>query len=237
MSDEGSSSPRFRVRPLADYTSLATNPYLVLHHEFGLPVLTAQQAQEACVDWAAHFGRPAPLHLEIGSGNGFFFAGMAKLHPEWNWLGVEIRFKRVILTARKLQSSGSEEFARIARYNAFYLDDILGPASLAGVYVNHPDPWPRYRQAGNRLLARPFAEKMAHMLAPGGRLRLKTDHRINIDGLTKAIEGLPLREIGRSKDITKEGTPWPDHDDVITNYQSKFDKKNEPVYALWLERL
>ena len=228
--------PKFRDRELEEYNSLTSNPYLRMHREFGPPVLTATDAQNAAIDWAAAFGRDAPIHLEIGTGNGFFLAGMATKHPEWNWLGLEIRFKRVILTARKLQSANATEFARVARYDTFYLDDLFGPASLAGVYVNHPDPWPREKHAKNRLLVRPFAEWMATMLVPGGRLRIKTDHRPNVDRLADALEGLPLSVIGRSNHIAQDGTPWPIDDDVTTNYQSKFDKKDEPVYALWVER-
>jgi len=77
---------------------------------------------------------------------------------------------------------------------------------------------------------------MATMLVPGGRLRIKTDHRPNVDRLAEALEGLPLSVIGRSNHIAQDGSPWPVDDDITTNYQSKFDKKNEPVYALWVER-
>ena len=99
---------RFQDRDPDSYRDPLLNPFLQLHRDFGPPVLTASQAQQAVDRWDQVYGHPAPLHVEIGSGNGFYLSHMASLHPEWNWLGIEIRFKRVVLTARKLRAAGAE---------------------------------------------------------------------------------------------------------------------------------
>lgn len=226
---------RFRDRQPDDYPQPDLNPYMKLHRTFGPPVLTATEAAEGQGRWPEVFGRDAPLHLEIGSGNGFFLAGMASRHPEWNWLGIEIRFKRVILVARKLNAAGATH-ARIARYDAFHVEDLVGPGEVAGLYVNHPDPWPKDRHARNRLLARPFAEQVARMLAPGAALRVKTDQGSYVAGFLEVLEGLPLEVLGVRDDVAREGTPWPVEDDVVTNYQRKFLIKGLPVHALWVRR-
>jgi len=231
-------APRYRFvdRDPEDYPRPDLNPFMKIHREFGPPALPARVAQEAGGDWPAIFGREAPLHVEIGSGNGFWITHMAGLHPEWNWLGVEIRFKRVVLVARKLRAAGVGEFARIMRYDAFMVEEILPAGGLAGLYVNHPDPWPKDRHAKNRLLARPFGELVTRLLEPGARLRIKTDTGSYIDEFAAAIDGLPLTIIGESRDIARDGTPWPEDDDRVTNYQRKFYEKGEPVYALWVEK-
>ena len=233
--DDSAARYRFVDRDPDDYPQPELNPFMRLHREFGPPVVPAFQAQQASGDWDAMFGRSAPLHVEIGSGNGFWITHMAGLHPEWNLLGVEIRFKRVVMVAKKLRAAGVST-ARILRYDAFMLDEILPAGRLAGLYVNHPDPWPKDRHAKNRLLARPFGEMVTRLLAPGARLRIKTDTGSYIDEFSQAIEGLPLRILGESRDIARDGTPWPAQDDRITNYQRKFDEKGLPVYALWVEK-
>ncbi len=210
------------------------NPYLELHASFGRPVLTAVEAPEWKGRWNEYFDRDAPLHLEVGCGNGFFLSGMAARHPEWNWVGIEIRYKRVVLTAKKLRAKGISH-ACIARYDAWWLEDLFLPGSLSGIYVNHPDPWMKDRHSGKRLMGRYFASFAAWALRPGARLRLKSDHAPNLDLLAAGAEGLPLDVVGRSDDVRKVGAPWGD-DDVTTNYQSKFDKRDLPVYALWMVR-
>ena len=235
QSNDGAPRYRFRDRNPDDYPQPDLNPFMRLHRTFGPPALPAFQAQEASGDWNAIFGRSAPLHVEIGSGNGFWITHMAALHPEWNMLGVEIRFKRVVMVARKLRAAGVTT-ARILRYDAFVVEEILPAAGVAGLYVNHPDPWPKDRHAKNRLLARPFGELVTRLLVPGGRLRIKTDGGAYIDEFSEAIQGLPLRILGESRDIARDGTPWPEADDRVTNYQRKFYEKGLPVYALWVEK-
>jgi tRNA (guanine-N7-)-methyltransferase len=234
MSFSGRHQRPFREKVHALPARSEINPYVKIHEQFGEPVITANEALDQVGRWAECFGREAPLHLEIGSGNGFFLAGMAGRHPEQNWLGIEIRFKRVVLCARKIQAAGLQN-ARIARYDAWWLDDLFGPGSLAGLYVNHPDPWTKKNQADKRLMGRYFAEFAAWVLAPGASLRLKSDFPGNLDGLMSGIEGLPLRVVGRSGDV-RMGLPWDPSDDVTTNYQSKFDRRDAPVHALCLVR-
>jgi tRNA (guanine-N7-)-methyltransferase len=220
-----------------EYRRPDINPYLRLHREFGLPVLVGEDAPGFKGHWRDAFaGRDAPLHLEIGSGNGFFLAGMAKRHPDRNWLGLEIRFKRVVLCAKKLVAAGVSN-ARIGRYDAWHLSDLFEDGALAGLYTNHPDPWPKERHEKKRLIGPVFARWAAGALAPGARWRLKTDHPINVQGMLSAIEGLPFRLVGRSNDVQHDGPPWPADDDIVTNYQRKFYVKDEPIYAVEVERI
>ncbi|MEL6347880.1 MAG: hypothetical protein AAFV53_32540, partial [Myxococcota bacterium] len=160
----------------------------------------------------------------------------ARRYPDQNWLGVEIRFKRVILCAKKIQAAEAGN-ARICRYDAWFLSDLFDAGEVAGLYTNHPDPWPKERHEKKRLMGPLFARWAADALAPGARWRLKTDFPGNVDRVVDAIADLPFRVLGRSDDVENTGTPWPEDDDIVTNYQSKFYKKNEPIYALEVERL
>ncbi|MBW1879836.1 MAG: hypothetical protein JRJ84_15850, partial [Deltaproteobacteria bacterium] len=192
--------------------------------------------------WGEHFGRDVALHVEIGPGKGFFLAEMARRHSEWSWIGVELRYKRTVLCARKLLGVGVSN-ARVVRYHAAYLDDLFEPGALSGLYLNHPDPWPKERHEKNRLVSRWFLEDVARLLRPGGWLRVKSDFLPNVDRiealLGRGTEGervppLPFAVTGRSEDVISGPAPWAD--DVETNYQRKFREKGEPVYAIEVVR-
>jgi len=235
--------PRFRDRRPEDFTRPDINPYLVAHRDFGRPLLPASAAWPFRGRWDEAFGRTAPLHVEIGSGNGFFLAELARRHPDWNVLGIELRYKRTVLCARKIQAAGVEN-ALIARYDAWYLDDLFTEGALSGLYVNHPDPWPKARHEKNRLVSRWFVEEAARYLREGGWLRVKSDFEDNVGRIPRLLEAddegaprprLPLEVTGRSEDVITGPAPWPD--DIETNYQSKFRKRGEPVHAIALTRV
>ena len=234
--------PRFSEPPQTGCFRDDLNPYHARHLAMGYPLVPASTLWTWRGRWSALFGQAAPLHVEIGSGNGFFLAGMAQNHPNWNWLGIEIRYKRVVLTANKLIRAGVAN-AVIGRYDAWYLDDLLLPGSVAGLYVNHPDPWPKVRHAKHRLISRWFLEVAAGLLTPGGRLCIKSDVMDTIDRVESLLasgpEGEPLPRLpltieAHRANVFTEGPAW--SDDVETNYQHKFRNRKLPVAAVLLRR-
>lgn len=238
--DEG--HPRFVDRMPEDYRHPEANPFVTLHRSFGPELLTADDAWRFRGRWGACFGREADLHVEIGSGNGFFLAELATRRPDVNVLGIELRYKRTVLCGKKLRAAGAAH-ARIARYHAAFLDDLFRPGALAAVYCNHPDPWPKARHEKNRLISRWFLEDLVRLLRPGGVFRLKSDFRPNVERAAELIdhgpegepaEPLPLAVTGTATDVNTGPAPWPD--DIETNYQRKFKRKGLPVYAIELVR-
>jgi len=141
-----------------------------------------------------------------------------------------------VLCAKKIKAAGVRN-ARIARYDAWYLEDLFQEGEVDGIYVNFPDPWMRDRDEKKRLMGPVFARWAAAALRPDGLLRLKSDHGPNLDRLIAACEGLPLEVIARASDVASQGTPWSEDDDIVTNYQSKFIARGEPTHALWMRRL
>jgi tRNA (guanine-N7-)-methyltransferase len=218
------------------------NPHLAGHKAWGRPLIPADEAWTHRGRWDEEFGRSAPLHVEIGSGNGFFLRDLSLRHPDWDVVGIEIRYKRTVLCAKKLKAAGVAN-ARILRYHAAFLDDLFEDGSLSGLYVNHPDPWPKERHEKNRLISRWFLEDVVRFLKPGAWLRLKSDHRPNVDRVLELLdrdaEGqplprLPLEVVGVSHDVERDGAPWPD--DIKTNYQRKFIERGLPVHAIEVRR-
>ena len=225
--------PRFHDRMPEDYPRSDINPFVQGHRDYGDRLLPASKAWQCRGNWTEVFGREAPLHVEIGPGNGFFLTELCKRNPDWNILGIELRYKRTVLSARKLDNAGVPN-GRVARYHAAYLDDLFLESSLSGLYVNHPDPWPRERHEKHRLVSNWFAADVAKYLVPGAWLRLKSDFLPNVDRMEQLVQGLPLRVTGRSNDVITQPAPWPD--DIETNYQRKFRKRGLPVYAIEIVR-
>jgi hypothetical protein len=71
----------WRDKPPDEYDLPNLNPYLKVCWDYGRPILRSDDAADCRGRWSEEFGREAPLHVEIGVGNGFFFSGMAQQHP------------------------------------------------------------------------------------------------------------------------------------------------------------
>lgn len=57
------------------------------------------QEPESCRGrWAEIFGNENPIHIEVGMGKGRFLMDMAVLHPEINYVGIEM-YDSVLLRA------------------------------------------------------------------------------------------------------------------------------------------
>ncbi len=129
----------------------------------------------ARLDLDALFGRVAPRILEIGFGMGETSAAIAALHPENDYLGIEVHTPGVGSLC-KLVAEKSLHNQRIIQHDAVdVLRDMLVPGSLAGAHIFFPDPWPKVRHHKRRLLQAPFVALLASRLQPGGYLHCATD--------------------------------------------------------------
>jgi len=124
------------------------------HEDMMAKIGVAYVAQR--VDFETLFGRAAPRILEIGFGMGETSAAIAALHPESDYLGIEVHTPGVGSLC-KLVAERALHNLRIIQHDAVeVVRDMISPASLAGVHVFFPDPWPKKRHHKRRLLQPPL---------------------------------------------------------------------------------
>lgn len=129
----------------------------------------------APLDAAAVFGRLAPLVLEIGFGMGAATAQIAAQRPDTDFLGVEVHTPGVGALLKCIGEMGLSNL-RIVQHDAVQvLEQMIAPASLAGVHVFFPDPWHKKKHHKRRLIQPPLVALLASRLAPGGVLHCATD--------------------------------------------------------------
>lgn len=127
------------------------------------------------VDLAAAFGRSAPCVLEVGFGMGETTAAIAAAQPGTNFLGVEVHTPGVGSLLKHIEE-GALGNVRIIQHDVVeVLAHMIAPASLAGMHVFFPDPWPKKRHHKRRLIQPAFVALAASRLAPGAYLHLATD--------------------------------------------------------------
>lgn len=113
--------------------------------------------------------------LEIGSGMGEATAKIAENNPNLGYLAVEMH--RPGIGALLLQIVEKKiGNIKILREDATYLlANFITDASLDGIHLLFPDPWPKNRQHKRRIVQSEFVELVANKLKKGGFIHIATD--------------------------------------------------------------
>lgn len=158
-------TPRWRTSPL---TAERMERLLPRH---SIPEVGALDAQ-------AWFGRSAPVVLEIGSGHGAAAVAYAAAHPEHDLLAVEVHVPGVARMLAAAEPLGLRNLW-VERGDAMpLLTERVPRGSLAAVHLFFPDPWPKAKHAKRRFVQQHTLSLLADRLAPGGVLRIATDHAV-----------------------------------------------------------
>jgi tRNA (guanine-N7-)-methyltransferase len=144
------------------------------------------------LDFAATFGRQAPVVLEIGFGMGQATAAIAQAMPGTDFLGVEVHTPGV---GALLKLIGEQDIPniRIVQHDAVeVLEHMVAPGSLAGVHVFFPDPWHKKKHNKRRLIQPEFVKRLCSRIAVGGYLHCATDWQPYAEQMLEVLSAEPL---------------------------------------------
>lgn len=124
--------------------------------------------------WKEYFGNENDIYLEIGSGQGNFTVANAMKSKDKNFMGIELRFKRLVFSARKAKKRSLKNILFIRRWGQ-EIPEFIGENEVAGMYINFPDPWPGREK--NRIIQEElFYSTLDKVMKKDGKLFFKTDH-------------------------------------------------------------
>ena len=144
------------------------------------------------IDPAQLFGRDSALVLEIGSGMGETTAAIAAARPDADFIAVEVHGPGVGSLLKKIDALGLANLRVMRRDANEVLEQMIGDATLDGVHIFFPDPWPKKRHHKRRLVQAPFVARIARKLKPGGYLHLATDWEEYAEQMLAVVSAEPL---------------------------------------------
>lgn len=178
--------------------------------------------------WASDFFRnEQPIILELGCGKGEYTIGLARKHPENNYLGMDIKGNRIWRGAKTALEEQIQN-AGFIRSQVDRLENFFAPGEIAGIWITFPDPKPKKGDARKRLTSAEMAAKYRMVLKEGGTVQLKTDSAFNYDFTIETIKENGFKLLRHSMDIDRD---FPGEELLLirTYYETKFREKGFPI--------
>jgi len=163
----------------------------------------------------------APVELDLGAGDGVYVEARARREPERDFVAVERLLGRATKIAKKAVRGGLQNLRVLRLESAYFLKHLCPPGSVDVITLRYPDPWPKRRHHGNRILTREFAEDAARACRKGGRLQLTTDDKEYFEWACAEVAACP----GWRADLG-----WSGQDEPTSEFEEKFKEEGRAVY-------
>ena len=210
---------------MASYENVFQYPYSVVEH---VPFEMQGHWREQ------YFHNQNPIVLELGCGKGEYTVGLAKLYPDINFIGVDIKGARMWTGATLALHEGLKNVAFL-RTNIEIIERFFAEDEVQEIWLTFSDP--QMKNPHKRLTSTWFLERYRKFLTDGGIIHLKTDSNFLFTYTTLLAEHnhLPIEE--RTEDLyhTSHLSPLTSHLlSIQTYYESMWIARGLNIkYMKW----
>jgi len=128
------------------------------------------------------------VELDLGCGKGSFSVALAEKKPERLILAADVMLGRLRKLHRK-RTRMELDNVEILRVEAGMLVGLLlPPRSITRLHILCPDPWPKKKHKGHRLISSEFVGRIAQVLRHGGIFHFATDDDAYFDSASDVVE-------------------------------------------------
>lgn len=209
-------------RKLAKFAEMET-----FKNVFQYPFSVAEQVPfEMKGHWREqYFHNDNPIVLELGCGKGEYTVELAKLYPDMNFIGVDIKGARMHKGAKQALEEHLENVAFL-RTNIEIIDRFFAEDEVQEIWLTFSDP--QMKNPRKRLTSTYFMERYRRFLVDGGTVHLKTDSNFLFTYTTYMVENNQLPVLFRTEDLY--------HDERIDDATRKILSIQTYYESQWIER-
>lgn len=179
--------------------------------------------------WRAFFRNDNPLTLELACGKGEYTVGLAKMYPQRNFLGVDLKGNRIYIGAKKCLQDNIPN-AAFLRTQIDKIPSYFQTGEVEEIWLTFPDPQLRKSKARKRLTHPKFLRLYQQILIPGGLIHLKTDSPVLYAFTRMVIELCRLPLLEDSDDIY--AAPMKEELKIRTHYEGLDIARSSRVHYL-----
>ena len=177
--------------------------------------------------WSERFGNDRPIHLEIGCGKGGFVTGMAKAHPDVNFIAVE-KVQDVMVMAMEKAAAAGLTNVLFMDMDAERIEDVFEKGEISRIYLNFSDPWKKNKQAKRRLTHKRFLDRYKNVLNNGDYIWFKTDNKALFEFSLNSF----AEENFKMQNITLDLHNSKFEGNIMTEYETRFSEMGMPIYRV-----
>lgn len=145
--------------------------------------------------WKNYFKNENPIILELACGKGEYAVGLARMYPQKNFIGVDLKGNRIYVGAKKCLE---EKITNVAflRTHIDKINNYFAKGEVEEIWLIFPDPQLRKSKNKKRLTHPAFLRLYQEILVDGGPIHLKTDspHLFEFTKMVIDMYGLHLAE-------------------------------------------
>lgn len=219
----------FFNKPLTNY-----NPYIYEMFNYDNLLFDKEFLCENKGKWNKYFDNSNEISIEIGSGSGNFLNTLALKNKDINYIGFEIRFKRLVYSAKKSIEKSLNNICFVRYPNIYELDNIFGENEISNFYMNFPEPWDN--KPSKRLFNEKLLEILDKILKNKGKIFFKTDHKDYYENILEIVsKNSNFRIIYKTDDLYNSDKI---SDNILTEFEQLFIYKlKETIKYIEIEKI
>lgn len=162
---------------LKKFAEISAFPHVYENFDHSNPALYGKDGVKVALkgQWnAVHFKNDQPITLELACGRGEYTIGMARMHPNRNFIGIDIKGARIWQGAKISLDEGLSNVA-FARTRIEYLPCFFAPEEISQIWITFPDPFLKSGKENRRLTSPRFLKDYRQILIKDHLIHLKTD--------------------------------------------------------------
>lgn len=150
--------------------------------------------------WLNLFNNNNPIIVELGCGKGEYTVALAKMFPNYNYIGIDIKGSRIYSGAKIVDDLQLNNVLFI-RTQIEYLESIFAEGEIFEIWITFPDPQIKFNRRKKRLISLKFLAIYKIILIDNGCVNLKTDSMF-LHGYTLGLlENGPFKILQSSHDL------------------------------------
>ena len=177
------------------------------------------------------FKNSNPIVLELGCGKGEYTINLAKLNPNKNYIGIDIKGARFWRGA-KTATEEKLENVFFLRTQIELLDFIFEKNEIDEIWLTFPDPQIKFQRRKHRLTNTKFLSIYKNILNDSGIIHLKTDSEF-LHGYTLGkLEEMSINSIVSNHDIYKNLNAPVEATQIQTHYEKIYLNEGKKITYL-----
>lgn len=145
-----------------------------------------------------YFHNDNPIVLELGCGKGEYTVGLARVYPNINFIGVDIKGARIYTGAKQALNEGLDNVAFL-RTSIEIIDRFFSEDEVQEIWLTFSDP--QMKNVHKRLTSTFFMNRYRRFLVDGGLVHLKTDSNFLFTYTTYMVSVNKLPVLYRTEDL------------------------------------